>query len=83
MPKRWTQPRSTVNLLEKPTLRGYSRKRMNVCASVSPIADDSIPFCGIARNGWARHVFYTMGRGSGKAKQHTNITRFVASAAQR
>ena len=27
MPKRWTQPRSTVSLLEKPTLRGYGRKR--------------------------------------------------------
>lgn len=27
MPKRWTQPQSTVSLLEKPTLRGYSRKR--------------------------------------------------------
>ena len=51
MLKRWTQPRSTVSLLEKPTLRDYSRERMNVYVSILPIADDSIPFCGIMRNG--------------------------------
>ena len=27
MPKRWTQPRFTMSLLEKPTLRGYGRKK--------------------------------------------------------
>ena len=32
MPKRWTQPRSTVSLLEKPTLRRLQQKRMNITA---------------------------------------------------
>ena len=27
MPKRWTQPRFTVSLLEKPTLKGYGRRK--------------------------------------------------------
>ena len=40
MPKRWTQPRSTVNLLEKPTLRGYGRKEMYKTESLesTPVA---------------------------------------------
>ncbi len=41
-PKRWTQPRFTVSLLEKPTLKRLQQKKMNTCASVQPIADDSI-----------------------------------------
>ena len=32
IPKRWTQPRSTVSLLEKPTLRRLQQKRMNITA---------------------------------------------------
>ena len=37
MPKRWTQPRSTVSLLEKPTLRRLQQKRMNIAAQLKEI----------------------------------------------
>lgn len=37
MPKRWTQPRSTVSLLEKPTLRRLQQKRMNITAPLRVI----------------------------------------------
>ena len=36
MPKRWAQPRSTVSLLEKPTLRRL-QKRMNIAAQLKEI----------------------------------------------
>lgn len=45
MPKRWTQPRSTVSLLEKPTLRRLQQKRMNITApskAIPAIAADRI-----------------------------------------
>ena len=37
MPKRWTQPRSTVSLLENPTLRRFQQKRMNIAAQLKEI----------------------------------------------
>ena len=37
MPKRWAQPRSTVSLLEKPTLRRLQQKRMNIAAQLKEI----------------------------------------------
>ncbi len=37
MPKRWTQPRSTVSLLEKPTLRRLLQKRMNIATQLKEI----------------------------------------------
>ena len=37
VPKRWTQPRSTVSLLEKPTLRRFQQKRMNIAAQLKEI----------------------------------------------
>lgn len=54
MPKRWTQPRSTVSLLEKPTLRRLLQKRMNITApskAIPAIAADrtNIPW-GIMRS---------------------------------
>ena len=45
MPKRWAQPRSTVSLLEKPTLRRLQQKRMNITApskAIPAIAADRI-----------------------------------------
>ena len=37
MLKRWAQPRSTVSLLEKPTLRRFQQKRMNIAAQLKEI----------------------------------------------
>ena len=72
MPKRWTQPRSTVSLLEKPTLRRLQQKRMNITAP-----SKAIPAIAAARTNIPWDIMRFLGMVSLRIKEYRQLWTFV------